>query len=339
MAGLRNRRIVLASRPQGNPVPDNFRLETVDVPEPQVGQMLLRTRFLSLDPYMRGRMSDAPSYAPPVALGAAMVGGTVCEVVESRHPDYAEGEIVLAYTGWQTYALSDGTGLLRLGDLPHPSLALGVLGMPGFTAYMGLMDIGAPRAGETVVVAAASGAVGAVVGQLARLQGCRVVGVAGGADKCRYVLDELRFDACLDRYAADLPSQLAVACPQGIDVYFESVGGAVFDAVLPLLNTCARVPVCGLISQYNATSLPDGPDRMPQLMGALLKRRIRMQGFIIFDDYGPRFPEFMQAMRRFVEKGEVVFREDIVEGLEAAPQALIGLLEGKNFGKLVVRVK
>jgi len=167
MTALRNRRIVLASRPQGNPVPDNFRLEIVDVPELQVGQMLLRARFLSLDPYMRGRMSDAPSYAPPVALGAVMVGGTVCEVVESRHPDYAEGEIVLAYTGWQTYAISDGAGLLRLGDLPHPSLALGVLGMPGFTAYMGLMDIGVPKAGETVVVAAASGAVGAVVGQLA----------------------------------------------------------------------------------------------------------------------------------------------------------------------------
>jgi NADPH-dependent curcumin reductase len=338
MTTLQNRRIVLAARPHGEPSAADFRLETLAVPELKAGEVLLQTLYLSLDPYMRGRMSDAPSYAPPVEIGAVMVGGTVCRVAESRNPEYASGDLVLAYTGWQEYAVSDGAGLHKLGDLAHPSLALGVLGMPGFTAYMGLLDIGAPKAGETVVVAAASGAVGAVVGQIARLQGCRVVGVAGGTEKCRYVVDELGFDACIDHRAADFPAQLAAACPQGIDVYFESVGGAVFDAVLPLLNARARVPLCGLISQYNATALPEGPDRLTLLTGTLLKRRIRMQGFIIFDDYGPRYPEFLQAMSAWVAAGKIKFREDVVSGLEAAPQALIGLLKGQNFGKLVVEV-
>lgn len=338
MSTLMNRRIVLASRPTGEPTAENFRLETLPVPELQAGEVLLQTLYLSLDPYMRGRMSDAPSYAPPVEIGAVMVGGTVCRVADSRNPAYAEGDLVLAYTGWQEYAVSDGSGLHRLGDLARPSLALGVLGMPGFTAYMGLLDIGTPKAGETVVVAAASGAVGAVVGQIARLQGCRVVGVAGGAEKCRYVVEELGFDACIDHRAVDFPAQLAAVCPQGIDVYFESVGGAVFDAVLPLLNPRARVPLCGLISQYNATSLPQGPDRLPLLAGTLLKRRIRMQGFIIFDDYGSRYPEFLQAMGAWVSAGRIKYREDVVSGLESAPQALIGLLRGENFGKLVIEV-
>lgn len=338
MSTLMNRRIVLASRPTGEPTAENFRLETLPVPELQAGEVLLQTLYLSLDPYMRGRMSDAPSYAPPVEIGAVMVGGTVCRVADSRNPAHAEGDLVLAYTGWQAYAVSDGSGLHKLGDLARPSLALGVLGMPGFTAYMGLLDIGTPKAGETVVVAAASGAVGAVVGQIARLQGCRVVGVAGGAEKCRYVVEELGFDACIDHRAADFPAQLAAVCPQGIDVYFESVGGAVFDAVLPLLNPRARVPLCGLISQYNATSLPQGPDRLPLLAGTLLKRRIRMQGFIIFDDYGPRYPEFLQAMGDWVSAGRIKYREDVVRGLESAPQALIGLLRGENFGKLVIEV-
>lgn len=333
-----NRRWVLASRPVGEPVAENFRLDSQPVPEPQAGQVLLQTLYLSIDPYMRGRMSDAKSYAPPVALGEVMVGGAVSRVIASQHPDYAVGDLVMAYTGWQEYALSDGNGLFRLGDLAQPSLALGVLGMPGFTAYMGLLDIGQPQAGETVVVAAASGAVGAVVGQIAKLRGCRVIGIAGGAEKCRYVVDELGFDACVDHKAADLAARLAEACPQGIDVYFENVGGKVFDAVLPLLNTKARVPVCGLIAHYNATALPDGPDRLPLLAATLLKQRIRMQGFIIFDDYGHRYPEFLQQMGPWVAEGKIRCREHRISGFEAAPQALIGVLRGENFGKCIVHL-
>ncbi|RTF12730.1 NADP-dependent oxidoreductase [Serratia marcescens] len=334
-----NRRFLLASRPHGEPTAANFRLDTVPVPQPGAGQLLLRTVYLSLDPYMRGRMSDAPSYAPPVEIGQVMVGGTVSRVEASHHPDFSVGDWVLGYDGWQDYALSDGNGLRNLGPhLSHPSRLLGVLGMPGFTAYMGLLDIGQPQAGETLVVAAASGAVGSVVGQIGKLKGCRVVGVAGGAEKCRYVVEELGFDACIDHRAPDFAEQLAAACPQGIDIYYENVGGAVFDAVLPLLNAKARIPVCGIIAHYNATGLPAGPDRLPLLEGLILRKRIRMQGFIIFDDYGSRFDEFLQQMSSWVEQGKIKFREDIVDGLEQAPQAFIGLLQGKNFGKLVIRV-
>ncbi|EMF5052321.1 NADP-dependent oxidoreductase [Serratia marcescens] len=334
-----NRRFLLASRPHGEPTAANFRLDTVPVPQPGAGQLLLRTVYLSLDPYMRGRMSDAPSYAPPVEIGQVMVGGTVSRVEASHHPDFSVGDWVLGYDGWQDYALSDGNGLRNLGPrLSHPSRLLGVLGMPGFTAYMGLLDIGQPQAGETLVVAAASGAVGSVVGQIGKLKGCRVVGVAGGAEKCRYVVEELGFDACIDHRAPDFADQLAAACPQGIDIYYENVGGAVFDAVLPLLNAKARIPVCGIIAHYNATGLPAGPDRLPLLEGLILRKRIRMQGFIIFDDYGSRFDEFLQQMSSWVEQGKIKFREDIVDGLEQAPQAFIGLLQGKNFGKLVIRV-
>ncbi|MBI6132023.1 zinc-binding dehydrogenase [Serratia marcescens] len=334
-----NRRFLLASRPHGEPTAANFRLDTVPVSQPGAGQLLLRTVYLSLDPYMRGRMSDAPSYAPPVEIGQVMVGGTVSRVEASHHPDFSVGDWVLGYDGWQDYALSDGNGLRNLGPhLSHPSRLLGVLGMPGFTAYMGLLDIGQPQAGETLVVAAASGAVGSVVGQIGKLKGCRVVGVAGGAEKCRYVVEELGFDACIDHRAPDFADQLAAACPQGIDIYYENVGGAVFDAVLPLLNAKARIPVCGIIAHYNATGLPAGPDRLPLLEGLILRKRIRMQGFIIFDDYGSRFDEFLQQMSSWVEQGKIKFREDIVDGLEQAPQAFIGLLQGKNFGKLVIRV-
>ena len=334
-----NRQITLASRPVGAPTAANFAQVERPVPQPCEGQLLLRNLYLSLDPYMRGRMSDAESYAAPVGLGEVMVGGTVARVEMSNHPDYHAGERVLAFGGWQDYALSDGSGLGRLDPgMAQPSLALGVLGMPGFTAYMGLLDIGQPRPGETVVVAAASGAVGAVVGQIAKLKGCRVVGIAGGAEKCRYVLDELGFDACVDHRAPDLAQQLEVACRQGIDVYFESVGGAVFDAVLPLLNTKARIPLCGLIAQYNDTALPPGPDRLGLLTRTLLTKRIRMQGFIIFDDYGHRYGEFLAAMSEWVAQGRIRFREDIVDGLQNAPEAFIGLLEGHNFGKLVVRI-
>lgn len=336
---LRHRRWILASRPHGEPVKDNFRLEEGDVPTPGNGQLLLRTVYLSLDPYMRGRMSDAPSYSPPVEIGATMVGGTVSRVEQSNHDGFKPGDWVLSYGGWQNYEISDGQGLVKLGDKPeHPSWALGILGMPGFTAYMGLLDIGQPKAGETLVVAAATGPVGATVGQIGKIKGCRVVGVAGGSEKCRYAVDTLGFDACLDHRADDFAEQLAKACPQGIDVYYENVGGKVFDAVLPLLNTAARVPVCGLVSGYSATDLPAGPDRLPLLMGTILKKRIRMQGFIIGQDYGHRIGEFQQAMGQWVSEGLIKYREQITDGLEQAPEAFFGLLKGKNFGKVVIRV-
>jgi NADPH-dependent curcumin reductase len=334
-----NRRIVLNSRPNGAPGPENFRLDTSPMPVIVEGKVLLRTVFLSLDPYMRGRMNDGPSYAPPVALDQVMVGATVCRVAKSQHPEFAAGDWVLGNGGWQDYHVSDGTQLLPLGkSVPKPSLALGVLGMPGFTAYMGLLDIGQPQPGETIVVGAATGAVGSAVGQIAKLMKCHVVGIAGGSEKCRIAVETFGFDACLDHHAKDLAQQVAQACPKGIDVYFESVGGKVFDAVFPLLNTKARIPVCGLIAHYNDTKLPDGPDRLPLLMRTLLVRRIKAQGFIIFDDYGPRFGEFAAAMAPWVKDGKIKYLEDIVEGLESAPAAFIGLLTGKNLGKLVIRV-
>jgi len=334
-----NRRIVLKARPRGAPTAEDFSLENERVPTPSDDQVLLRTLYLSLDPYMRGRMSEGPSYAAPLAIGDVMVGGTVSRVEVSRHGDFKVGELVLGYAGWQDYALSDGSGLTSLHpEEPHPSRALGVLGMPGFTAYMGLLDIGRPVSGETVVVAAASGPVGSVVGQIASIKGCTAVGIAGGEGKCRYVIDELGFDFCVDHHGAGLPGRLAAACPKGIDVYFENVGGAVFDAVMPLFNAKARIPVCGLVSAYNATELPPGPDRLGLLAGTLLRKRIRMQGFIVFDDYGPRWSEFAGAMGEWVQQEKVKVREDIVFGLENAPEAFIGLLEGKNFGKLVIQL-
>ncbi|MGK9174949.1 NADP-dependent oxidoreductase [Yokenella regensburgei] len=335
----KNRRWLLASRPKGAPVADNFRLEDTPIANPEEGQVLLRTVYLSLDPYMRGRMSDAPSYSPPVAIGDVMCGATVSRVVQSRHADFQEGEWVLGYSGWQDYEISDGKGLVKLGAHPdHPSWALGILGMPGFTAYMGLMDIGQPQSGETLVVAAATGPVGATVGQIGKIKGCRVVGVAGGAEKCRHAVEVLGFDACIDHRADDFAAQLASACPQGIDIYFENVGGAVFDAVLPLLNTSARIPLCGLVSGYNSTELPAGPDRVPLLMATLLKKRIRLQGFIINQDYGHRIDEFQQEMSGWIADGKIHYREHITEDLESAPDAFIGMLAGKNFGKAVIRV-
>jgi NADPH-dependent curcumin reductase CurA len=334
-----NRRVVLAARPRGAPVASDFRVEDAAVPEPADGEVLLRTLYLSLDPYMRGRMNEARSYAAPLAVGQVMGGGTVSRVEESRHAGFAIGDLVLGYSGWQHYACSDGSDLSTLEPgMPHPSLALGLLGMPGFAAYMGLLDIGQPVAGETLVVAAASGPVGSVVGQIARMHGCRVVGIAGGADKGRYVVDELGFDACLDRRSSNLRRDLALACPRGIDIYFENVGGAVFDAVLPLLNARARVPVCGLVAHYNDTALPPGPDRLGVLLGQVLARRIRMQGFIIYDDYGTRHGEFLTQVSAWLAEGKIKFREQVVDGLENAPQAFIGMLEGRNFGKLVIRV-
>jgi len=335
----RNRRWVLASRPYGAPVTDNFRLEEDDIAAPGEGQVLLRTVYLSLDPYMRGRMSDAPSYSPPVKIGEVMCGATVSRVVSSLHPDFAEGDWVLAYSGWQDYDIASGDDVINLGKDPqHPSWSLGILGMPGFTAYMGLLDIGQPKAGETLVVAAATGPVGATVGQIGKIKGCRVVGVAGGKEKCRHAVEVLGFDLCLDHHAEDFAEQLAKACPQGIDIYFENVGGKVFDAVLPLLNTRARIPLCGLVSGYNATELPDGPDRIPLLMATLLKKRIRLQGFIITQDYGHRINEFQQEMGKWVKQEIIHYREQLTEGLEQAPEAFIGMLEGRNFGKVVVQI-
>ena len=334
-----NRRIVLAAHPKGAPTERDVRLEEVPVPEPAEGQVLLRTLYLSLDPYMRNLMDEVgPSYAEAVKLGAPMAGGTVSRVEASKHPSFKAGDLVLGNAGWQDYALSDGRDLMPLGDMAQPSLALGGFGMPAFTAHVGLLDIGQPKPGETVVVAAATGAVGSVVGQIAKLKGARVVGIAGGADKCRYAVEELGFDVCLDRYGAQLAEKLAEACPNGIDVYFENVGGDVFDAVVPLLNNHARVPVCGIIAHYNDKTLPAGPNRLPQVMTTVLQKRVRMEGFIILDHYGERFERFRKEMGEWVAAGKIKLREDVVDGLENAPKAFIGLLEGKNFGKLVVRV-
>jgi len=338
MSNAENRRIVLARRPQGAPTAADFRLETLALPAPGPGQVLLRTRYLSLDPYMRGRMNEGPSYAPPVAIGAPMTGQTVSVVASSNLSGFVPGELVLANAGWQDYALSDGHDLLRIDSaLPRPSYALGVLGMPGLTAYVGLLDIGEPRAGDTVVVAAATGAVGSVVGQIAKIKGCRSVGVAGGREKCDYARDTLGFDECVDHHSADLPQHLAAACPRGIDVYFESVGGAVLAAVVPLLNVGARIPLCGLIGWYNLEKPPAGGDRTPQLLFTVLRQRLKVQGFIIFDHYR-RMPAFLEDMRAWLREGRVKYREQVIEGLENAPQGLMGLLQGENFGKLVVHV-
>lgn len=334
-----NRRWVLASRPQGAPTADNFRLETADIPQPEDGQILLRAVYLSLDPYMRGRMSDAPSYAPPVALGDVMVGGTVSRVVSSRHPEFKKDDWVLGFGGWQDYSVSDGTALVNLGQHPeNPSYSLGVLGMPGFTAYMGLTDIGQPAAGETLVVAAASGPVGSTVGQIGKIKGCRVVGVAGSEEKCRDAVENAGFDVCLNHKAPDFAEQLKAACPDGIDIYYENVGGAVFDAVVPLLNSKARIPLCGVVAHYNNSGGFEGPDRLPAFIGTLLKKRIRIQGFIIFDDYAPHFPAFRTRMEEWIRQGKIYTREDRVDGLENAPEAFMGMLQGHNFGKLVVRL-
>ena len=332
------RRIVLASRPVGEPKTSDFRLEEFPVPQPGAGQMLLRTKWLSLDPYMRGRMSDAPSYAKPVGVGEVMEGGAVSEVVASNNDGYKVGEIVLAHTGWQTHALSNGAGLRKLDPKLAPvQSALGVLGMPGMTAYSGLLEIGQPKAGETVVVSAASGAVGSVVGQIAKIKGARAVGIAGGPDKCRYVKDELGFDDCVDHRAAILPTGSRPPARKGSTSISRMSAVPVFDAVLPLLNTFARVPVCGLIAQYNATELPAGPNRAPLLMRNVLTKRLTIRGFIV-TDFAARFPDFIRDVPQWIKEGRIKYREDIADGLENAPATFIGLLKGKNFGKQLVRI-
>ena len=333
-----NRQVRLAAHPDGFPQESDFTVTDSPAPEPDAGQMLCRTIYLSLDPYMRGRMNPGPSYAPGVGLGEVMVGGTVSEVVQSNLDGYLPGDIVLNANGWQQFGLSDGAGVRKLDPSIAPiSTALGVLGMPGMTAYVGLLDHGQPQPGETVVVSAASGAVGAVVGQIARIRGCRVVGIAGAQEKCDYAVDELGFDACVSHRRDDLADALRAACPNGIDVYFENVGGKVFEAVLPLLNTFARVPVCGRIANYNLTGAPPGPDGVPRLMGLTLVRRITFRGFIVFD-HRDREADFLRDVAGWLRAGQVRYREDIVEGIDRAVGAFRGLLEGGNFGKLLVRV-
>ncbi len=328
-----NRQVLLRRRPVGAPRPDDFEIVESPAPAPGDGQILCRTIYLSLDPYMRGRMNEGRSYAASVEPGQAMVGGTVSQVVESKHPGFARGDFVVGYDGWQAWAVSSGAGVRKLDPSPAPiSTALGVLGMPGMTAYVGLLDIGQPKPGETVVVSAASGAVGSAVGQIARIKGCRVVGVAGSADKCDYVVRELGFDACVDHRTQELFPALSQACPRGIDVYFDNVGGAVLAAALRLLNLNARIPLCGMISQYNATELPPGPNLLP-----LLVNRAIVRGFIV-SDHVDRLRAFLADCTAWVREGRLKYREDVVEGLDAAPRALIGLLEGRNFGKLLVRV-
>lgn len=334
-----NRQIRLASRPHGKPTDSNFEWASTDIPQPNQGQMLLRTVYLSLDPYMRGRMNDGKSYAPPLNIGDVMVGGTVSQVVRSNIEGFQAGDIVVAQSGWQDYSLSNGEGVYKLPkDMPNLSYALGVLGMPGFTAYMGLTDIGKPQAGETLVVASATGPVGATVGQIGKLKGLNVIGVAGGAEKCRFAVEELGFDQCIDHYADDFAQQLAEACPKGIDIYYENVGGKVFDAVMPLLNTHARIPVCGLASQYNQTELPDGKDRLSALMGLILVQQLTVKGFIIFEAYAQHFATFFETMSNWLAEGKIKTKEHIIDGLEHAPQGFVDMLYGQNFGKTVVKV-
>ncbi|WP_456696693.1 NADP-dependent oxidoreductase [Aeromicrobium sp. P5_D10] len=330
--------VVLASRPQGEPVHDNFRLETRSLPPLRAGQVLLKTIYLSLDPYMRGRMNDSRSYAKPVEIGDVMEGGTVCEVVDSASEHYASGDIVLARAGWQTHAVLDAEDLRRIDPVAAPiSTALGVLGMPGFAAYAGMAEIGRVQPGETLVVAAASGAVGSVVGQIAKIKGARAVGIASGSEKVAW-LDDLGFDVALDRRSPHFDQELAEAVPDGIDVYFENVGGAVWDAVFPHLNDFARVPVCGLISQYNQTSAPTGVDRLPALMSAINIKRLVVRGFTQRDLIASHYADFERDMPIWVSEGRMKYRETFVDGLENAPEAFFGLLHGTNFGKLIVRV-
>lgn len=332
------RQVILGARPKGSPRVDDFRLVVGSMPEPLEGQILVATKFLSLDPYMRGRMNDAESYAPPVSLYGVMEGEVVAEVVHSRHPSFDRGELVQGRIGWRSHAAVAPQDLRRVetGDNP-PETSLGVLGMPGFTAYAGLQVVGQPKAGETIVVASAAGAVGSVVGQLAQLAGARAVGIAGGPRKCAYVRDELGFDAVVDHKACGLAEALAAACPDGIDVYFENVGGPIWNAVLPLLNRYARVPVCGLIAHYNGEAPVEGSP-IAETMLAVLRRSILIRGFINTEFAPEHFGTFLTELTPLVSSGRIRYREHIVEGLEAAPEAFIGMLKGVNFGKTLVRV-
>jgi len=328
---MTNPRWVLASRPLGPVSEANFRLEQAPVPKPGDGEVLVRNLWLSLDPYMRGRMSDAKSYAKGVDIGEVMVGQTVGEVVESRHPSLRMGDMVLTQLGWQLYGTTREATKVDKSRAPL-SYYLGLIGMPGMTAYFGLKEIGQPKTGETVVVSAASGAVGSVVGQLAKLWGCRAVGIAGGREKCDYVKNELGFDACLDYKAGALREPMKEACPKGIDVYFDNVGGEIFDLALTRMNLFGRIVVCGTISDYNSTE----PYRVRN-MRAVLVNRLRLQGMIVYD-WKDRYGEALKALGGYFAEGKLKYRESIVQGLENAPRGLIDLLNGKNFGKQLVKL-
>ena len=333
-----NRQIVLAKRPTGKPESVNFRLEETSMPVPKDGQVLCKTIYLSLDPYMRGRMNAGKSYAPPVEIDEVMGGGTVGQVIESKTSEFRAGDFVFGYGGWQEFWLKQGKELKKVDSQIAPiSTATGVLGMPGVTAYTGLLNIGQPKKGETVVVAAASGAVGSVVGQIAHIKGARAVGIVGSEEKCKFVTEELGFDACVNHNSPDFAEALKVACADGIDVYFENVGGKVFETVSQLFNDFARIPVCGIISAYNATELPPGPNLTPLLMRDILVKRLTYRGFIVWD-YASQEKEALTELANWIKEGKLHYREDIVDGLENAPEAFIGLLDGKNFGKLVIRV-
>lgn len=334
-----SRRIVLARRPQGAPTAEDFRCEEIACPELQDGQVLVEVQTFSLDPYMRGRMSGRKSYAAATNIGEVMPAEGVGIVVESRSELFAPGQQVLAGTGWQSNAVVDAksTSKVSIGGL-HPSTALGVLGMPGFTAYAGLKKLGRVKSGETLVVAAATGPVGSAVGQLGKLAGARVIGIAGGPEKCEVLLNEFGFDVALDHTSEDFANDLAQACPEGIDVYFENVGGKIFEAVLPLLNKYSRIPVCGVISQYNEASTEPSAYTTQELLRLILNRSLEIRGFINDEFRSELWEEFQQQMLAYVEADQIRFLEDFVDGIENAPNAFMGMLEGKNFGKLLVRV-
>ena len=329
-----NRRVVLASRPAGYPETQHFRIEEAPIPRPREGEVLVKIIWLSLDPYMRGRMREGPSYATPVAVGGVMTGGVVGRVVESRSPEVEVGDIVEGSLGWQEYAVSRPGALRKVDpDLAPISTAVGALGMPGMTAYHGLLEVGQPEVGDTVVVSAASGAVGQVVGQIARIMGCRVVGTAGSDDKVDFIVNELGFDAGINYKTEDVDAALATACPDGIDVYFDNVGGFVTDAVMQQINIHARISVCGQISQYNLAE----PEMAPRSMGLLIQKQARMEGFLVFN-FAHRHDHARQRMAEWIRSGELRYKEDVVEGLENAPGAFIGMMTGENFGKLLIKV-
>lgn len=328
----RNRRIVLVSRPTGKATAENFRLETVDTPALTAGQLLVRNHYLSLDPYMRGRMDEGRSYAAPQTLNETMLGQTTGVVIESQNSSWPVGTAVLGSFGWQEYGVSDGDGLRKLDTAVIPlSAYLGAVGMPGVTAWYGLNRIIAPKPGETVAVSAASGAVGMIVGQLAKRAGARAVGIAGGTQKCRFVVQELGFDACVDYKSKDLGVQLKEACPKGIDGYFENVGGAVMDAVLPRMNAFGRIALCGLIAGYNGAPIPITNPSW------LLKSRLRLQGFIISEHFDI-WPQALEELAAAYARGAIRYRESVAQGLHNAPQAFLGMLEGQNFGKQLVKL-